>query len=133
VKGFVGERKSSHLKSVLMWHVQNGHVPYWSRGVYKRRKWGNVMRASSHQLWRDEHLCGTETVKMAWSTRQTSMCHDHRPQWPCNGSRKSVSKLIVDSLLCGAHITSSRIRSTRRAYVGLLLRFEIVLVPNEES
>jgi hypothetical protein len=30
VKGVVGEPKSSHVKSVLMRHVQTGHVPYYS-------------------------------------------------------------------------------------------------------
>jgi len=31
VKGGVGEPKSAHVKSVLMQHVQTGHVPYYSR------------------------------------------------------------------------------------------------------
>jgi hypothetical protein len=29
VKGVVGEPKSSHVKSVLLRHVQTGHVPYY--------------------------------------------------------------------------------------------------------
>jgi len=31
VKGVVGEPKRSHVKSVIMWHVQTGHIPYYSQ------------------------------------------------------------------------------------------------------
>jgi len=33
VKSGVADPNSSHVKSVLRYHVQTGHVPYYARGV----------------------------------------------------------------------------------------------------
>jgi hypothetical protein len=68
VKGVVGEPKGSHLKSVLMRHVQIRHVPYYSRGYDKRWKWGNATCVSWQRLRHNEHHYGTETAKTASSS-----------------------------------------------------------------
>ena len=119
VKGGVWEPKSSHVKSVLMRHVQTRHVPYCSRCFYKRLKWGNATRASSHRLRRDEHLYGTETAKTAWSSGRTSILHDPRPQQPRNGSCERESKDDVHGSVYGALIAGSRIGGASCAHAGL--------------
>jgi hypothetical protein len=35
-KSGVGDPKSSHVKSVLMRHVQTRHIPYYAQGFYKK-------------------------------------------------------------------------------------------------
>jgi hypothetical protein len=133
VKGVVGAPKSSHVKSVLRRHVPTGHVPYHSRGFYNSWKWGNATHVSSYRLQRDEYLYGTDTAKTAWSSRQTSIRQDSRPQWPSNGSRERQSKNGVHSSVCGTYITGPRIGGASRAYAGLLIGFRITLVPVQES
>jgi len=133
VKGVDGEPKSSHVKSVLMRHIQTGHVPYYSRGLYKRWKWGGATSASSHRLRRDEHLYDTETAKTAWSSGRTSIRHDPRPQRPRNGSCERESKDNVHGSVFGALITGSRIGGASCAHAGLRLSFGIALVPVQES
>jgi hypothetical protein len=119
VKGVIGEPTSSYVESVLMWHIQTEHVPYYSQGFYKRQKWGNAMGVSSHRVWRDEHLSGTEIAKTAGSSGQTSICHDSRPEWPGNGSCKRKSKNGIHGSIYSALSTGSRIGGASRHHAGL--------------
>jgi len=118
VKTGVGQLKSSHVKSVLMRHVQIRHIPDYSEGCHRRCKWGNEMRASSHQLRHNKHLCGTETAKMAWSAGQTSICYNSKPQWPGNDSPKWKSRNCVHGSVLGALITSWRVGGASCAHPG---------------
>jgi len=99
--------------------VQTGHVPYHSRGYHERWKWRNAIRASCHRLRHDEHLDGTETAKMGWSSGRTSILHDSSPQWPSHGSRKRQSKNGIHGAVYGAIITGSRIGGAICAHAGL--------------
>jgi hypothetical protein len=133
VKGVDREPKSSHVKSVLMRHIQTGNVPYYSRGFYKRWKWGKPKSASSHRLRRDEHLYDTGIAKTAWSSGQTSIHHDPRPQRPPNSSCELESKDNVHGSVYGALITGSRIGGASCAHAGLRLSYGIALVPVQAS
>jgi len=106
-----------------MRHIQTGHVPYYSRGLYKRWKWGNATGVSSQRLRRDEHLYVTETAKTAWCSGRTSIRHESRPQWPRNGPCKRQSKNGVHGSVYGALITGSRSGDASRDYAGLRLGF----------
>jgi len=116
-----------------MQHVQTGYVPSYSRSFDQRWKLGNAIHASSHLLWRNAHLSGTETAKMAWSSGRISICHDCRSQWPSNGSHLRQSKHSVHSLKYGVLITGSRIGGASCAHACLQLGFGITIVPVQDS
>jgi len=113
VKGVFGVPRSSHPKSVLM-----QHVPYYSPSCYERWKWGNATHTSSHRFQCGMHLYGTDTVKMAWSSRWTNIRHDSRPQWAGTGSQAWKSINGIYSSVCGAIINGSIIRCASCASEG---------------
>jgi len=125
VKGGVGEPKRCHVKSVLMWRIQTGHVQYHSWGIDRRWKWGNATCAGYHQLRHNEHLYVTETAKTARSRVRTSIRHDSRPQWPVNRSHQQTSKNGLDGSVYCTRITTWRTGGAIRSHVGLRLGFGI--------
>jgi len=93
VNGGVGELKSSHIMAELIQHLQTRHVPYCSQCFDRRSKWGNAMHGSTHRLQHNTHHNGAKTAKTARSGGQTSICHDTRPQWPSNRSKRESQNI----------------------------------------
>ena len=81
--------------------------------------WGNSTSASSHQSQRDEHLYDTCTVKMAWSSGLTTICHNSRRQLPGNGADKQEWRNNVHHSVYGALITTSTMGGASGGHANL--------------